>query len=211
MTRTPPSHPLRHATDVDVRLTSAYEAGVTDWTTLAQALHTPDVRDAVVAAGAAVTQAVAAGGTVLVAGNGGSAAIASHIAAEFVGKCIQDRPALPAINLGESLSAVTAIGNDYGYADVFARAVAAYGRAGDVLIAMSTSGRSENIARALEEAAARGIVTVALVGAEPNLLADADHVLCVPSRYTPRIQEVHMLWAHSWCEAIDALSQPNAS
>ena len=202
------SHPLARARGVDASLTSHYDAVVSDWQVLAQAMAEPQLRARVVAAGESIVHALAAGGTVLVAGNGGSAAVASHIAAEFIGKCVHDRPALPAINLAESLSAVTAIGNDYGYADVFARAIAAYARPGDVLIAMSTSGRSENVARAIAVAKNQGVTSIALVGAQPNLLADADHVLCVPSSYTPRVQEVHMAWAHSWCEAVDALSQP---
>ncbi|MFC6713915.1 D-sedoheptulose-7-phosphate isomerase [Branchiibius cervicis] len=143
------------------------------------------------------------------AGNGGSAAIASHVAAEFIGKCVQDRAPLPALNLAESLSSVTAIANDYGYDQVFTRGILAHGRPGDVLLAMTTSGTSPNILAALDVAAQHGLLTIVLTGAKgEGLHGRADHVLVVPSDQTPRVQEVHMMWAHAWCEAVDALSQP---
>ena len=115
----------------------------------------------------------------------------------------------PAINLAESLSSLTAIGNDYGYEQVFVRGVRGLGRPGDVYVAMSTSGRSPNIVASLEAARELGITTIAMTGAGgEHLRADVDHLLVVPSHETPRIQEVHMLWAHAWCEAVDELSQP---
>ena len=178
--------------------------GTAAWAQLAGALVEPGLETAVRGAGEAVLGALRSGGTLLVAGNGGSAAIASHVAAEFLGKCISDRHPLPAISLAESHSALTAIGNDYGFDEVFLRGVQAHGRPGDVLLAMSTSGGSRNILRALEEARARGVTTILMTGAKGAGLTDrADHLLVVPSEETPRIQEAHLLWAHAWCEAVD--------
>ncbi|GAB3584060.1 D-sedoheptulose-7-phosphate isomerase [Calidifontibacter terrae] len=183
--------------------------GIADWASLAQGLAAAELADAVGAAGEDLIAALVAGRTLLVAGNGGSAAIASHVAAEFIGKCIHDREPLPAINLAESLSSITAIGNDYGYDKVFSRGVAAHGRAGDVLLAMSTSGTSPNVVAALATARERGMLTIAMTGEGGAALAGSvDHLLVVPSRSTPRIQEVHMLWTHAWCEAVDVLCRP---
>lgn len=184
------------------------DAGIAAWRDLAEAISTSEITSAVERAGRTLVASLADGGTVLVAGNGGSAAIASHVAAEFLGKCILDRAPLPAVNLAESISSLTAIGNDYGYDEVFLRGVLAHGRPGDVYIAMSTSGRSENILRSLEAARGRGLRTIAMVGAGgAHLEGQVDHLLVVPSTETPRIQEVHMLWAHAWCEAVDVLCQ----
>ncbi|MBA4608753.1 D-sedoheptulose-7-phosphate isomerase [Aeromicrobium phoceense] len=185
--------------------------GIEAWASLARALEEPALVEQVDAAGRAVVETLRSGGTVLVAGNGGSAAIASHVAAEFVGKCILDRAPLPAVCLADSLTSITAVGNDYGFDDVFVRGVQSLGRPGDLLIAMSTSGRSASILRALDAARERGLATVALTGESGgDLPGRADHVLHVPSDFTPRIQEVHMLWAHAWCEAVDVLSQPTS-
>ncbi|KLO62033.1 phosphoheptose isomerase [Dermacoccus sp. PE3] len=178
------------------------------WLHLAEALREPELSAQVRAAGEALVSSLAAGGKVLVAGNGGSAAIASHVAAEFIGKCIHDRAPLPAVNLAESLSSITAIGNDYGYEHVFDRGVRALARPGDVYLAMSTSGRSANIVQSVATAREMGVTTIAMTGLGGEHLRDAvDHLLVVPSVETPRIQEVHMLWAHAWCEAVDVLSQ----
>lgn len=185
------------------------DAGIDAWAVLARAVAEPQLRAQVLAAGEDLTAALAAGKKILVAGNGGSAAIASHVAAEFLGKCVRDRAPLPAVNLAESLSSVTAIGNDYGYDQIFLRGVRALGEPGDVLIAMSTSGASANILRALEAARETGLTTIAMTGARgEHLRSSVDHLLVVPSNDTPRIQEVHMLWAHAWCEAVDDVSQP---
>lgn len=183
-------------------------AGIAAWAQLAREIGEPGLVAAVEAAGRDVVDALHAGGTLLVAGNGGSAAIASHVAAEFLGKCVHDRHPLPAISLAESHSSLTAIGNDYGFDQVFLRGVQAFGRPGDVLLAMSTSGTSPNVVAALAEARRRGVTTIFMVGAKGAGQADlADHVLVVPSQETPRIQEVHMLWAHAWCEAVDLSMQ----
>lgn len=184
------------------------DAGIAAWATLAEQIAAPEMRSGVEAAGRVVVDALRAGGTLLVAGNGGSAAIASHVAAEFLGKCIQDRHPLPAISLAESHSSLTAIGNDYGFDQVFLRGVQAFGRPGDVLLAMSTSGTSPNVVAGLAEARRRGVATILMTGAKGAGQGDlADHLLVVPSNETPRIQEVHMLWAHAWCEAVDLAAQ----
>lgn len=206
------SHPLHEASPQQVKdeVGDRLTAGIDSWEALATALRDVDLQRAVQGAGTALVQALVNGGTLLVAGNGGSAAIASHIAAEFIGKCVYDREPLPAINLAESLSSVTAVGNDYGFDQIFRRGVAAHGRPGDVLLAMSTSGSSPNILAALELARERGLLTVALTGAGGTAMhASAEHLLVVPSTRTPRIQEVHLLWAHAWCEAVDRLANPH--
>lgn len=206
-------HPFREATPERIaqQIAARRDAGVSAWAELAAALGEPELTAAVDRAGEQLLGALAAGGTLLVCGNGGSAAIASHVAAEFIGKCIHDRDALPAVSLAESLSSITAVGNDYGYEHVFARGLAALGRPGDVLLAMSTSGRSPNVLAALDLARARGILTIVLTGSRGSGLAGrADHVLVAPSQETPRIQEVHMLWTHAWCEAVDVISQADA-
>lgn len=184
------------------------QKGLAAWADLARALAEPELVAQVDAAGTDLLDALVDGGTLLVAGNGGSAAIASHVAAEFIGKCILERAPLPAINLAESLSSITAVANDYAYDETFVRGVAALGRPGDVLLAMSTSGASSNILRALEIAKQQRMLTIMLTGTRGSGLGDAaDHVLVVPSDETPRIQEAHMLWTHVWCEAVDVVCQ----
>ena len=179
------------------------------WSDMAAAVTAPELVAEVNAAGRAVVESLRVGGTILVAGNGGSASMSSHIAAEFVGKCIMDRAPLPSISLADSSTSITAVGNGYGFDDVFVRGVQSVGRPGDVLIVMSTSGNSQSILSAVDAAKDRGIVTIALTGATGGKLAGrADFVLRVPSNDIPRIQEVHLMWAHSWCEAVDLLSQP---
>lgn len=204
------THPL-HDVDpgrIDAVVAGQLDAGITAWHTLAEQVSAPAMREAVAAAGHLVVETLRRGNTILVAGNGGSSAIATHVAAEFTGKCIADRAPLPAICLADSVASLTAVGNDYGFDQVFVRGVRGLGRPGDLLIAMSTSGRSANITAAVHAARERGIATIALTGGTGGDLVDlADHCLVVPSTETPRIQEVHMLWAHAWCEAVDLLSQ----
>lgn len=204
------THPIHDVDDAAISraVANRVRGDIAEWAALAEALAEPELVEKVEVAGRAVVETLRAGGTVLVAGNGGSAAIASHVAAEFLGKCIHDRAPLPAINLAESISSLTAIGNDYGYDEVFVRGVKAFGRPGDVLIAMTTSGRSPNILAALEAAAARSVTTIVLTGGTGGDVVDrADHVLIAPSSSTPRIQEAHMVWTHAWCEAVDVVSQ----
>lgn len=143
------------------------------------------------------------GGKVLLAGNGGSAADAQHIAAEFVSRFNFDRPGLPSIALSTDTSMLTAISNDYGYEQVFARQIQANGRAGDVFIGISTSGRSKNILAAMAECKKLNIATVGLTGANGHDLARCDYCIMVPSDQTPRIQESHILIGHAICAAVE--------
>jgi D-sedoheptulose 7-phosphate isomerase len=150
-----------------------------------------------------------AGHTILLAGNGGSAADAQHVAAELVGRFAYDRPGLAAIALTTDTSALTAIANDHGYDRVFARQVEALGRRGDLLIAISTSGRSPNIIAALQTARAKGLATVGLTGQHPGPMAPwCDHILAIPSTDTPRIQEAQILVAHIICSLIERALHP---
>jgi len=146
-----------------------------------------------------------AGNKVLFFGNGGSAADAQHLAAEFVNRFMLERPPLPAIALTTDSSVLTSIGNDYGYVEVFAKQVKALGREGDVAIALSTSGNSPNVLRAVEVCKKAGIVTVGLTGGDGGKLgAMVDHHLRVSaSRLSPRIQETHITIGHVICELVD--------
>ena len=140
----------------------------------------------------------------LLAGNGGSAADAQHIAAELVGRYGFDRPSIPSIALTTDTSNLTAIGNDYGYDKVFSRQLEGVGSEGDLFIGISTSGNSQNIVNAFESAKAKGITTVALVGRDGGKMgAMADYALIVPSNDTPRIQESHILIGHILCDIIE--------
>lgn len=149
-------------------------------------------------------EAYRSGKKVLIAGNGGSAADAQHIAAELVARFYFDRPGLPAIALTVDTSILTAVGNDYGYDYVFARQVEANGNHGDVFIGISTSGNSPNIMRALASAKEKGMVTVGLIGGTGGkMLSECDIPICVPSKDTPRIQESHIMIGHIACEVIE--------
>lgn len=144
------------------------------------------------------------GGKILLAGNGGSAADAQHIAGEFVSRFAFDRPGLPAIALTTDTSILTAIGNDYGYEKLFARQVQALGNAGDVFIGYSTSGRSPNILLAFEEARSRGLVCIGLTGNRGGDMRElCDHLLEVPSSDTPKIQEGHLVLGHILCGLVE--------
>ena len=140
----------------------------------------------------------------MLAGNGGSAADAQHIAAELVGRYGFDRPSIPSLALTTDTSNLTAIGNDYGYDKVFSRQVEGMGQEGDLFIGISTSGNSQNIITAFEAAKAKGITTVALTGRDGGKMAQmADYALIVPSNATPRIQESHILIGHILCDIIE--------
>jgi D-sedoheptulose 7-phosphate isomerase len=153
-----------------------------------------------------VARSMAAGGTLLVCGNGGSAADAQHIAAELTGRFFRDRRPLPALALHGNTSSLTAIGNDYGYDEVFAREVGANGRGGDVLLAISTSGSSRNILRAIDAAREKRIAVIGLTGESGGKMRDlCDVCLCVPSSSTPRIQECHILIGHTICELLEQI------
>ncbi|MFI7601639.1 SIS domain-containing protein [Actinoplanes sp. NPDC049681] len=155
--------------------------------------------------GAQLADHLGTGGRLLVAGNGGSAAEAQHLAAELVGRLRDERMPLSAIALTPDSSAVTAISNDYGYDEVFARQVRAHGRPGDVLMLLSTSGRSPNLVRAAHAAREMDVRTWALVGNGPSPLAEAcDEALCCPSDDSQVVQELHLVAVHVMCEYVDA-------
>jgi len=140
----------------------------------------------------------------MLAGNGGSAADAQHIAAELVGRYGFDRPSLSSIALTTDTSNLTAIGNDYGYDQVFSRQVEGVGREGDILFGISTSGNSQNIVNAFEAAKKKNIMTVALVGRDGGKMGTmADYAIIIPSNDTPRIQESHILVGHIICDIIE--------
>ncbi len=144
------------------------------------------------------------GKKILIAGNGGSAADAQHFAAELVGRYGFDRPSLPSLALTTDTSALTAIGNDYGYDYVFSRQLEGLGVEGDLFIGISTSGNSQNVLNAFESAKARGITTVALVGRDGGKMGQmADYAIIIPSDKTPRIQESHLLVEHIICDIIE--------
>lgn len=146
-----------------------------------------------------------AGGRLFLAGNGGSAADAQHIAAELTGRFLRDRRPMAAIALHANSSSTTAIGNDFGYEQVFARELAALGRDGDVLVAISTSGNSANVLRAVDAARERGIAVIGLTGEPGGRLRDCcDVCLAVPTSHTPRIQEMHITIGHTICELLEA-------
>ena len=160
--------------------------------------------DHILAQAADMAERLKRGCRILVCGNGGSAADAQHFAAELSGRYVKERRALAGIALTVDTSALTAIGNDYGFEQVFSRQVEALGRPGDLLVGISTSGNSPNIIKAVEAAQALGLRTLALVGRDGGRLkALADDALVVPSAVTARIQEIHMMTYHFWCEALD--------
>jgi D-sedoheptulose 7-phosphate isomerase len=152
-----------------------------------------------------ICQTLREGHKLLLCGNGGSAADAQHIAAELVGRYERQRRAWPAIALTTDTSALTALGNDYGYAEIFARQVEALAQRGDLLVAISTSGDSPNVLKAVERAREKGCRTIALTGAGGGQLAPAcDEAVIIPSTRTSRVQEAHITIGHLWCEMIDA-------
>ncbi len=155
-------------------------------------------------AGHLLQKAVAGGHKVLFCGNGGSAADCQHLAAEFVGRFQKERQGLPALALTVDTSILTAVANDYGYDQVFARQVEALGQPGDVLVGISTSGSSRNVVAALEKAKAKGLHTVGMTGGQGGKLVSlADICLTVPSPVTARVQEIHGLMGHILCEMVD--------
>jgi D-sedoheptulose 7-phosphate isomerase len=191
------------------RLSQNSKDAIADHLTLSLAALERAIKDAgLLAAARKIAEVIAgtlcAGNKLLIIGNGGSAADAQHIAAEIVGRYKQDRPAYAAIALTTDTSALTAIANDYGFEQVFARQIAGLGRRGDALLALSTSGRSPNILAALTTARERGIVTIGMTGTRGERLgALCDHLLVAPSDDTPVIQQIHLALAHGICEAIE--------
>jgi D-sedoheptulose 7-phosphate isomerase len=162
-------------------------------------------------AAVAIAQALLQGHKVLLFGNGGSAADAQHIAAEFVGRFMPDRMPLPAISLSTDTSILTALGNDYGYHAIFARQIEALGAAGDVAIGISTSGNSPNVLAAFDAAREKDMVTIGFTGDSGGKMQDRVRILFrVPSRITPRIQETHLTLGHVLCELVDRELFPEA-
>jgi len=160
-------------------------------------------------AAAVITRSLSADGKVLFFGNGGSSMDAGHLAAELLGRFRKERPSLAAVSLSDSTAAMTAIGNDYAYDEVFARQLSGLGRRGDVAVGLTTSGNSANVVRALEQAAALGLVTIALTGAGGGKVAAvADLCIRVPTEDTADIQEACMHLGHSICELVEAALFP---
>ncbi|MDE2370333.1 MAG: D-sedoheptulose 7-phosphate isomerase [Burkholderiales bacterium] len=163
-----------------------------------------ELQATVAAVAAACVKALRAGGKVLFCGNGGSAADAQHLAGEFVSRFHYDRAPLGAVALTTDTSVLTAIGNDYGYERVFERQVLGLGRAGDVLVGISTSGRSPNVLRALQAARGIGMVTVGMTGNQREAIEQhADLCIRIPSRSTPKIQEGHIVCGHALCALVE--------
>lgn len=160
-------------------------------------------RNVMIAMATQIVRALENGGRLLIAGNGGSAADAQHIAGEFTARLMYDRRPLSAVALTTDSSALTAIGNDYSFADIFSRQVLALGRAGDVFLGITTSGRSVNILRAFEAAREAGLVTAAFAGHAGVQGAHCDVTLAVPARWTPVIQQLHITAAHIVCGLVE--------
>jgi D-sedoheptulose 7-phosphate isomerase len=166
----------------------------------------PALRSTILAIADCITASFRNGGKLLIAGNGGSAADAQHIAGEFLSRLRFDRNPLPAIALTTDTSVLTAVGNDYGYEKVFERQVRGLGRAGDIFIGISTSGRSPNVLAALEAARRLGMTTIAFTGTAPGanaMHAHSDIVLAAPTDDTPLIQQIHITAAHAICEVVE--------
>ncbi len=163
--------------------------------------------DVINSSGQVLWKALQQGNKILCCGNGGSASDAQHFSAELLGRYVSERPSFPAIALNTDTSTLTAIGNDYGYTEVFARQIRALGQPGDVLVAITTSGNSANIIAAIDAARERGMQIIALTGKQggklTELLQPTDTHVCIPDNVTSRIQEAHILVIHCWCEIID--------
>ena len=176
---------------------------VQDAVDLKQAFFAREI-DHILAQAADMAERLRRGCRILVCGNGGSAADAQHFAAELSGRYVKERRALAGIALTVDTSALTAIGNDYGFDQVFSRQVEALGRPGDLLVGISTSGNSRNVILAVEAAKALGMRTLGLLGRDGGQLRTlVDDALVVPSPVTARIQELHLMTYHFWCEALD--------
>ena len=171
---------------------------------LLQSIQTTGYLAAVSGAGEKLASVIQNGNTVLLAGNGGSAADAQHFAGEIVGRFLKERDAIPAMSLCVDPSVMTCIANDYGYDEVFARQIQGLGKAGDAFIGISTSGNSENIIRGIAEARKKNMFVIGLLGKDGGRIKDlCDIALVVPSMHTPRIQEIHTFTVHLLCEMIE--------
>jgi D-sedoheptulose 7-phosphate isomerase len=159
--------------------------------------------NSVAAAGRAIIECLEKGGKLICFGNGGSATQASHLAGELVGRFREKRRPLPAISLSSDGGTMTCIGNDFGYPDLFGRQMEAFAQRGDVAVGLTTSGKSENVVKALGIARDRGATTIALTGAAGLASGEADHLIAIPSDDTALIQEMHLMILHVWCIAVD--------
>ena len=160
--------------------------------------------DQIVEVARTVAIALARGGKLLFCGNGGSAADAQHLAAEFVNRFLIERPPLPAIALTTDSSILTAVGNDYSFDDVFAKQVQALGQTGDIVVGISTSGNSANVVNALQAAKERNVTTIGFTGEEGGKMAPlCDHLIAVPHHHTPLVQEIHITAGHLLCQLTD--------
>lgn len=171
---------------------------------LSKAVQSDELRATTHTIARAVTDALKAGNKLLLIGNGGSAADAQHIAAEITGRYKQERPGWAAIALTTDTSALTAIGNDYGFEQIFARQVQGLARRGDVLFALTTSGRSPNILAALKVARDLGVITVGFTGMKgESMRAACDHLFVAPTEDTPVVQQIHMMAMHAICDDVE--------
>ena len=169
-----------------------------------QILEKKELLKTILQVGEVLVEVYKNGNKLLIAGNGGSAADAQHIAGELVSKFYFDRPALPAIALTTDTSIITAIGNDYGYEKLFSRQIEANGVKGDVFLGISTSGNSKNVIEGLKIAKEKGLITIGLTGESGGKMKNlCDYCICVPSNETPRIQESHILIGHILCSIIE--------
>lgn len=194
-----------HATLAKIRASLDESARVT-------AATGAEAAEAVRAAASRVVEAFRGGHKLLAFGNGGSAADAQHLTAELTGRFASERPGLSALALTTNSSDLTALGNDYGFEQVFSRLIQAHGRAGDVVVALSTSGNSPNVLAGVEEARVRGLITIALTGRGGGKLAGlADVAVVVPADDTARIQEAHIAVCHVLCELIEDALFPERS
>lgn len=192
---------MRNVGDFEQRVSRSIQASITVKERL---LRSAEVVSVIAKVSELLVDVLKRGNKVLFFGNGGSAADAQHIAAEFVGRFAFDRPALPALALSVNTSCVTAIGNDYGFDLVFSRQIEALARPGDLTVGISSSGNSSNVLHALLVARKMGLGTVALTGCAGGKLKNVvDHCICVPSSETPRIQECHILIGHTISELVE--------
>lgn len=184
--------------------TDQIKKAIIDSIDVKQSLLKDEIIDEIMKATSIIYDAINAEKKILLAGNGGSAADSQHIAAEFVSRFMFDRPAMAAIALTTDTSALTAIGNDYGFSNLFSRQIEAIGSFEDVFIGISTSGNSENLHRAAIAAKKKGLITIGFAGEGGRIWSDFDHIIRVPSLITARIQECHILIGHVICQLVES-------
>lgn len=201
----------RSGTDLELAGLDLVRSRLRDSIAVKQAMTEDRVLDQVVEIAGVIVESLRNGGKVIFFGNGGSSMDAGHLAAELTGRYAYDRPGLAAFSIADSTAAMTAIGNDYSYADVFSRQVLALGRPGDVVVGLTTSGNSANVVQALSVAQDAGMVTVALTGRGGGRVADVVRFsVQVPSDDTPRVQEACLHLGHSICELVEATMFPRS-